>query len=115
MRFQPGQSGNPKGKAKGTPSMKGLLNRKKNLAHLFMDTAEEEWPKIVRKLFDLAEKGSHKAISTILDHGLIKTTQIIDQDEEVRDSKNMSKEEIINMIQTIRNERDAYLKEKSAE
>jgi len=102
MLFQPGQSGNPLGRPKGTQTFAGLLRRKTQLAHLFMEEAEEKLPIIVKSLFELAEKGDLRAISLVLDHALVKTPTA-DLPEEHTDYEPMSKEELrISIEQTMK-------------
>ena len=108
-RFLPGISGNPKGKPKGT-SLQALIRRKTSLAHLFMNSAEKDWPEIVEQLFSLAKQGDLKAINIILENGLIKTQSNMDMGEDAAtDIHKMTKDDVISYMQTIRQERDELL------
>jgi hypothetical protein len=67
-KFQPGQSGNPKGRPAKREKYAGPINRaEKSIA--------EKLPDLVNRLIDLADEGDRQALMYLLDRILGKPTQ----------------------------------------
>lgn len=102
--FQPGQSGNPKGRPKGSRNLSAIL---KDM--LDQDVEEDgEMVKfsdaIVKRLIQKANKGDIKAIQEIFDRTEGKAKQEIKNENFNYNSSELSKEDIKNISEALDNE-----------
>lgn len=92
--FQKGQSGNPKGRPRGSG-----ISQRTRLLNYFLDKSEEEWPVVLEALFSKARGGNMRAISLIFDFNLpkIPSTHVID-DRTSQEGCEKTKEELLAII-----------------
>ncbi len=89
--FQPGVSGNPKGKPKGARHFSTLL--KEAIIKVAEGDAEPADRMIVKQLVDKAKKGDLQAIDRVLDRVDGKAEQTINLDADIHTDDGLTKEE----------------------
>lgn len=102
--FQPGQSGNPKGRPKGSRNLSAILK------DMLDQDVEEDGQlvkfsdAIVKRLIQKANKGDIKAIQEIFDRTEGKAKQEIKNENFNYNSSELSKEDIKNISEALDNE-----------
>ena len=86
MPFQAGQSGNPKGRPKGSLSKSGMMYRDKITRLIVNNFSDNEVYNVLYKVYEAAINGDMSACRTFLEYTMIKADKLNSMEEQEKPS-----------------------------